>query len=353
MAAVATMFAACSETDLVNETNVAENAKRAISFETFSENTTRATENNGESYTGSLSTHHDNYKVWAYRSTSNVLAFDGTEVNAANNSYAKTVYWDKEATTYNFYAAAPGDNSWSFNGNTTNKDKAYFSRTVESKGTNFRTTPGTVLLANFKNDNADMDKDLMIAAPCDVPNAQFGSTVNLSFIHILSRLNIIVKKSEEISDAVTLKSVKVYNLAKNASFNESTADASSAGNNTRWTNHANTINLTSVTEWEATTEENYVLESLVIPQNVGYEEIKVDGSTEETKPYIEIIYTINEQTYKAYYNLAAAFGATTGVSIPFNEGWQYKLTISLAPYAIEFTASNSEWSVSPSTVTIQ
>lgn len=340
MAAVATMFAACSETDFVNDVAIGENAKKAIDFATFSEKATRLTENSEESYAGSLSTHHDDYKVWAYRSTSNILEFDGTVVAASTNSYGETKYWDKEANWYEFYAAAPGDAAWTFIGNTTNKDQAYFTRNVTLAGTNFSTGASATLLTTFKGTG---DKDLMIAAPCNVANASFG-TVNFNFIHILSRLNIMVKK-DAAAPAIELDYVKVYGLKSTGTFDESEA-AVTTGSIGRWDNPAlsGDVTYTSVVDHSVTVAGNYVLECLVIPQNVAYEEVKTDGSIVEAQAYIEIAYTINGEQYKAYYNLAALFGATAGQTIAFYEGWQNTLTITLSPVAIAFEANNEVWS---------
>ena len=59
-----------------------------------------------------------------------------------------------------------------------------------------------------------------------------------------------------------------------------------------------------------------------------------------------------EETYEAYYNLAAAFGATADDAtttdkkeneISFTEGWQNNLTLIINPDKIEFDAKVSEW----------
>lgn len=341
MAFAATMFAACSETEMLNGIN---EPQKAIGFETYSNKATRATENNSGSYSTGMSVHHDAYKVWAYRSTSDVLAFNGVVVNAADNTYSPVQYWDNDATEYNFYAAAPASFAWGFEGNTINKDEAYLTANVTLEGTNFATKT-TTPASTFKNVGGD--QDLLVSAPCKVEKAKFTTTpVNLQFIHILSRLNVIVKKGATAPD-MTLKSLVVKNLKKTGAFDGS-KPASVAGNNTRWDSSNPAVELYKVENYDLTTEANYVFEGLVIPQNITYEDVELDGTGITDKAYIEVTYVIgtapNEEEYVAYYNLAALFGATAlDPTVAFYEGWQNTLTITFNPTAIEFTASAEVW----------
>ena len=91
LAATTMMFAACAQTDLVNEV-VTEEAPQAIGFEGFAEKATRTTENNETSYTGKLYDHHNDFSVWAYKNTSTELVFGtdetvGTVVDAKDYTY--------------------------------------------------------------------------------------------------------------------------------------------------------------------------------------------------------------------------------------------------------------------------
>ena len=55
--------------------------------------------------------------------------------------------------------------------------------------------------------------------------------------------------------------------------------------------------------------------------------------------------TDKTETFEGYYNLAAAFNASsTNTTIAFNEGWQNNLTIKVNPNTIDFTPMVSEWS---------
>ena len=192
LAAAAMMFAACSQSDLVNE--IEEAAPQAIEFSTFTNKTTRAVENNsGANYSDALEGHHTTFKVWASKqvtdntvtpSTTKYLSvYNGSTVSYGTAWVASPLkFWDKTATSYEFYAAAPEELSWNA-ANTTG-------------------TAGTLSLNNFSLTGVNnttstdswkglADKDLMIAAPCTTNKGDYSS-VDLNFIHILSRLNIKV-----------------------------------------------------------------------------------------------------------------------------------------------------------------
>ena len=94
---------------------------------------------------------------------------------------------------------------------------------------------------------------------------------------------------------------------------------------------------------EVSDEAKHVLQSLVIPQNVAYQKVNRDGSTVETAPYLYIEYTINGEPFNATYNLANAFGLIADGNIPFNEGWQNNLNITIDAAEIKFAANAFVW----------
>lgn len=367
LAASTMMFAACAQTDMVNEV-VTEETPQAIGFETFTQKATRADETPAEStaenssarYGWKLSDHHTTFKVWAYKNVSDTRVFDGVtvEYKAASDgddgttipkkwSYDTPVYWDKTATTYNFYAAAPSSADWKFNGNTTNKDQAYFvMEDAKLAATNFVSDPSTEHIEVLKATGSDVD--WMIADKCNV--AVQSGDVPLNFIHILSRLNIIVKKSSTDDPKITLNSVTVKGLNLQGTFDESTA-ANTSGTTARWTPASTPVvtsdyKYTNTTDFTLSTDKNYVLQSLVIPQTVAYQSVTTDGYNlgNTPKAYVEIIYTISGEEFKAYYNLAAVFGAdAVGETVAFNEGWQNTLTITISANQITFSGNVAEW----------
>lgn len=355
LAAAALMFAACAETDFVNPVPV--NEGEAIGFDTYAQLPTRATENNTGTYSDAIIDHHANFAVWAYKNTSNVLVFGtdattGTAVNAATYDYGDLKYWDKTADNYYFYAAAPVTTvapQWKLNGVTDIATQANGYFTIEDvllAATNFRTTPNGTATTTFKSLG---DIDYMIAAPC----TDKFTTVSLHFIHILSRLNIIAKKATGLTPdpTITLNSVKVYGINLKGSFDESDAVATTAGSIARWTPASTPVTshqYAYTSDLALSTSGQYVIEGLVIPQEVAYTStLKSDGTGDKTKPYMEVIYTINGEEFKAYYNLADVFNGNTADNIAFNEGWQNTLTITISPAGIAFEGNVSTWSENP------
>ena len=355
LAAAATMFAACAETDLVNDVNVVESAQQAIGFETFANKATRA-ENSSAEYSWNLSNHHTTFEVYAWKNVSDTKVFDDETVTYGTDwTYEGLVYWDKTASEYNFYAAAPAAVYWNFNDGAT-QDAGYFTIEKHTLADHNATVADE---HDYVEVFGETSTDLMIAAEEKVTattSQKLFEKVQLDFIHILSRLNITVSKDEEVlgDKTVTLNSLTVNNMIFDAAFDESKAeeDALSSGTTARWTLAETSLVYNSLKEEVLTvagTEAEYMLQSLVIPQTVAYEDVALDGRglTTTSAPYICITYTIadgdkSEEQFVAYYNLAAVFGATEG-AVAFNEGWQNTLKITIKPAAIEFSANTAVW----------
>ena len=361
---------------------------------------------------------------------------EGTENNYTYKySYAPARFWDKNAEKYHFYAAAPaqpaGDNpawKWTFVDTENNASlitdnnlgAGYFKTTSTLNGVNLKhvdnltTANNRSALSNiFKGitvsaNNSATDIDKLVAAPCEVENAYYNKAnpeaVNLNFIHILSKLNVTISTSlydSEHQYDIDLLAFEIHNIPNYGSFDESTAIPSSKkairwsrGESTTTTdiltgivvddkNTADTeddvdthIDVALPTSNGTTGEKQYIVESLIIPQNNAYEEVALDGiaHTEQgehpfnapTKPYFKISYSIDGDIFTQYFNLAAAFLnynnisqkktatglvdlVTTGenadpTSFGFYEGWQNTLNIIINPEKIEFTAEVATWS---------
>jgi len=86
----------------------------------------------------------------------------------------------------------------------------------------------------------------------------------------------------------------------------------------------------------------------------------VAAVSNNSKPYLVLTYTIQQthdangdpidtadlldpEEFTVYYNLANAFGLQSG-NIPFYEGWQNTLNITIKPDRIEFCADVASWS---------
>lgn len=348
MAAAATMFAACSQNDVLNEVQVKEEAQ-AIGFSTYAGKATRAENSTAESVSN-LELHHGSFKVWGYKDTYTGFVFDNVRVTAdgaGNWTYNPKKYWDKAAKSYQFYAAAPADYAWDLKANTEVQGDDYF----ELK--DFSLLGYSLDEVTHQNTFASVhDKDLMIASPCEMDRSKYAtsspaSKVELKFNHILSRLNVTVNKGSNIKDeTLNVTSFKVYNLKKTGDFNENAAlgeDILTVGTNKRWTTTDATYEiagygLDNVAQNNAGNQ--YIFQSLVIPQPAGFE--IVDRAAESaTAPYFIIEYTISGEPFKATYNLSNAFGDNDGML--FCEGYQNTLHLTIDAETIVFDAEVYEW----------
>lgn len=380
LALASMMMAACANNDLVDEGVLKEEVPQAIEFETFAQKVTRA-ENSEETYSLDLKDHHTSFKVWGYKNVQADYVFNGKEVSYDDTDeawdYTGHVYWDKAATSYDFYAAAPSSTIWTLNNNndaTQNND--YF--TISSNYTVTAHNNTSLVYANsFANTTNAVD--LMIAESNTVTgNTLFTSPVQLNFTHILSRLNITVSKHASMaSQTVTLKSLTLYNVNNVGTFNENatlSTETLAGGTHQRWNitsdvtnytvNPSNGITLKYVSDAAtlptgATRTAEYMLQSLIMPQTAGFETVKLDGTSTNNlqEPYFTIVYTViddgNSEDFSATYNLAAAFGlrpttnndgsVTQPSPLAFNEGWQNTLNITLQPGAISFSANVATW----------
>lgn len=304
--ATATIVASCSDTDTYKK-DIQNGNGGAISFETFATKQTRATENSTADYNWAFFNHHDNFQVWGYRNTNAAAVFNGDVVTVTSDgaqsptytyTYSPIRYWDKSALEYEFYAAAPSDPYDA----TTNAQGWYFVATgitpanivnAANQNQGYFTTKSTLVPSNIADATGDFkesfksatDVDKMIAAPLAIPYANFSAPVQLNFIHILSRLNVTIKKDASLEPAnhvlqqkVVLSSLEIKNLNCYGEFDEHTAP-STAGNNTRWSQQGTPHDYTAYTaDIEVGTTAKYVIQSLVIPQDAAFEVVALDGA---------------------------------------------------------------------------
>lgn len=352
MAITATMFAACSQTEIIDE--VADNSTpKAIGFTTYAEGQTRA-ENSGADYTWHLESHHKTFNVWAYKNVSDTKVFNGDVVTHDGSiwKYTDTRYWDKAADKYEFYAAAPAvDKSsnnmqWVLNTNTNAQYDDYFTlQDYSIVGNNLNAT----VFSSYTQSFATLANDLDLMIADKKPVTTFYNDVDLKFTHILSRLNITVKK-KDITNAVNLVSLEVYNLNNIGDFDESKVTDPSAGTNARWaTDKTNFISYAYTGGEEVTEDAQYAIQALVLPQDAAAENIYLDGrdiTLATSKPFIKLVYTItsgsNVETFAVYYNLSKVFN-DAATKLAFNEGWQNTLNITIKPTAITFDANVATW----------
>ncbi|MDD6129241.1 MAG: fimbrillin family protein [Prevotellaceae bacterium] len=398
LSAAVSALASCSNSEVITEVNEPQVLDKAIAFETFSSNATRA-ENSQKDNKEGLENHHSNFSVWGYKDVQDTYVFGtasdsegksstGVTVTAEENpassgtyiwTYSPIRFWDKGANSYEFYACAPAtetttDPQFVLNKKTggTQADD-YF--TLNNVTLNNYTLNKTSYEHSMKENQVQNPEDggtqittggnidYMIADACKITT--FTSPVQLHFNHILSRLNVTVKKSDDLTNYdVALTSLVVKNIQSNGNFNESAQVTDlNKGTTGRWnTQNSPLINYVANSLSSVTTSSKYVLQSLVIPQKVKYEEINRDGTTESegsktplstnNKPYIELAYTVTSGSYtesfKAYFNLADVFmptptSGTKSGDIAFNEGWQNTLNITIDAAVISFTADVYQW----------
>ena len=366
LAATAALFAACAETDLVNEIAV-EETPQAIGFETFANKATRADDTPAASVTN-LENHHDAFSVWASKKLTDSEFSDvyGTE-SEGTVSYVATEwtasplkFWDKAALNYYFYAAAPTDAGWTLTStqgtgtnNTVGTDGKFSLTNFTLSGTNLATAKADLVDTWIE---ANGDKDLMVATPVTLEKNSYNvpspDEVSFTFRHILSKLNIKVKGVLTVQNAqIELNALDVVGLKSTADYTESTSTCD-------WTNWETTYTLSAggLTNSKLILDQNdyvYTHEYLIIPQEVTYLEWMNKGTapTTATVPYIYIDYNItttgtstSTENFKSYYSLADIFGDATLV---FAEGGQYTLSVSIAPDAIEFETTEKSWTEKP------
>ncbi|MBR5707364.1 MAG: fimbrillin family protein [Bacteroidaceae bacterium] len=416
--ATAAIVVSCSDQDTFKK-DIQNGKDEAISFVSYSQPTTKA-ENSSQTAIWDFFTHHATFQVWGYKNTNKTAVFSADVVTVAaaespatgyTYTYSPTRYWDKAATTYRFYAAAPSNADWSFEGvsNDDNQDQSagYFKTTSTINGDNLMATPNTTLSNSFKS--ATNDKDKLIAEPCVVNKAKFSQDVQLNFIHILSKLNVSIQKhaTKLASQTVTLKSFEVKNLYNKGDFDENTSVTNlAAGSNDRWTKAAGATAVTysSKTNWVVPATKTYIIESLVIPQDAAVEVVALDGEhhdavlysgyeeynqlnnaslaneaafneltteqktkeaaiakvTDSSEPYFKIVYTIQDgnntaEEFTAFFNLATAFKGTAAQAstLKFNEGWQNTLNITIEPDEIDFCADVYQWATTEKDLTVK
>ena len=370
MAAAATMFAACTQSDFVND--LPEQGPKAIDFKSGHINKSTRAENSSSNYTLKFSDHHNSFAVWGYKNVAEDPVFNGKTVNVTLGAdagseiykYDGLVYWDESANSYQFYSAAPADGQWNFVAPTNaEKNNGYFTRTIELDESKINLGQGAHL-TSLKPAEGE-NQDLLIAAPC---KPTIGETVGIEFIHILSRLNVVVSKKQGLAEEVRTFEVSVHNLNLAGDFNESLATANNTtGSYARWENQRTPGDYVAKRDTGAVVQEGverHVIQTLVIPQKAMYGTIGINGAdaTRESAPYLCVEYGIENGTktesvdgvettvktferFKKYYNLAQIFGKENGQSLAFNEGWENTLTLTIGPKSIDFKATVATWAL--------
>lgn len=345
--ATAAMFAACTNDSFRSDI---EESQVEIGFSTYIQKpvATKA-DNSAATEANSLSAYHTTFVVNGYKTVggSNETVFNNQEVSYSSSAwnYSPKKIWDKSASGYSFFAAAPAT-GWTY------ADEKYKYTDFELTGSSLEPTTTLNAAANFSG----KDTDLMIATDVLNYDTYANTPVNFSFNHILSRLNIAVKCTGFDTDyEVLLKEVKVYNMTSNGSFNEAAdleTDVLANGTIKRWAaatapaKYTTGVGYTNAEGLKIDGIANYVYQALIIPQEVAYvANVALNGTglTAESAPYLNIKYTVNGENFNYFYNLADMFNAAAATNVKFCEGWQNNLTINIGMAEINFDAQVYEW----------
>ena len=345
--ATAALFAACAS-DSVRK-NIADDQVE-IGFSTYIQKPVASkADNSTAEEVNSLSDYHTTFVVNGYKTvaSSNEPVFNNQLVEYVSSgwTYTPKKIWDKSASGYSFFAAAPAT-GWTY------ADGKYTYANFSLTGTSLAPTTTLDPAANFTG----KDTDLMIATDVTDYKTYESTPVNFSFNHILSRLNIAVKCSGfGAGYNVLLKEVKVYNMTSNGSFNEAAelgTDVLVNGTIKRWTSatapakYIAGVGYTNAEGLKIDGTANYVYQALIIPQEVAYVadvDLAGTGLSAESAPYLNIKYTVNGEGFNSFFNLADMFNADAATNVKFCEGWQNNLIINIGMEEINFTADVYEW----------
>lgn len=358
LAAAATMMVACAETEKLNNDINVNDVPRVIGFNTISEKATRA------GVIEDLETYHQTFAVWSTKESSNnhaidtvfngddvkdIITFDSARLAPNHWTYAPYRYWDRQAA-YAFVAVAPNSEIIRYNKPENIADKTGTFITVDSTGytlvgQNLQTTTKPAekeIKIGFNGANGDTD--LMTASRISVNGWDPVADVNLSFKHILAKLNISIAKDPFYDNViVAIKNVKVTGLDDNGTYYEGTANTNSSWKSAlkdstytlSWAN-ANGIELpkSEVVNNQNVAKPLYFIESLVMPQTIEKEVEK-----------LSIDYTIVTETRSENYNYVLALQDSVGHKVfdSFDGQNNYTIKLTIKPNVITFDASSTGW----------
>lgn len=390
IAAAATLFAACSDSEKLTNIVSQPTQNDRIGFVTYSEKTTRANESNSTN----LYDFHEAFRVYSWKTvgTSDTqVVFNGEPVEhftaqktsgtyvyvspktpaaewgddwaSVNNLhgwfYENVRYWDKLATAYSFFAIAPYEA-------TPAPALAVADDSVNiaiGSSTDYYDISGELNLAT-KGDTLTKEKryfgfskDYMLADKAATRN----QLVTLTFHHILTKFNvkISIQDSYKGKQIVTVKNLKIVGLENNGYFAYTTNMKTNG-----WTTKAGTSNNTYYKEITDAypiindTTKNYSgyywIQTLVFPQTLTCKSDSAQSTaTGLDDKYLYIKYAIGTEDFEAYYDLCYVFDNTAELADPSQskdattyslaQGSEYTLNIKVGPEPIIFDAKVDTW----------
>lgn len=313
--------------------------------------------------------------------------------------YKDVRYWDKMATSYQFFAIAPYDEAatpvYTVTPSAPNATDAQknnnFSIYSESNKydisteynlarTNLAATPVSEAEApNGELTYSGFKKDFMIAEKkfATPKGTVTTSDVQLVFHHILTKLNVKIQKSENYKaqqQVLKVNKLEVANLAKEGYYVYNT-NMTTKGWTTSGTYPINIDTKYPLANAETNYDKKYWIETLIFPQTTTCMAAGAQPTADGLNGiYLYIQYQIGDEVYNAYYDLAYVFDPTTapvaavlytaedeevinqeknvedvktpavpGKNFEFKQGSQYNLTMIVGPDPIYFEATVSAW----------
>ena len=356
MAIAATMFAACSQTEVIDEV-VDNSTPKSIGFNTFVDKSTRAGVNSTK-----LNDFYPTFNVYGWKSTDNKGSWQNVFDNVTNEYFEDNVagtvvytsgkpsnewtvtdpfkpawyyegirYWDKLATDYQFCAYAPIAASSEVVATSEGVIKiGTETAPITVDGKNLQATPTNALIYS------GFDKDYMTAV-----STEEQEEVDLTFTHELAKLNVKVQKdaSYKSTQALFITTLEILNLKNQGYFvRNATKTWSVSGSSTEGTFAMGAGDMYLANP--ETDDKKYVIEQLLLPQ--GIQKATTASSTAEfDEACVHITYTIGTEEFDGYYALNNIFDNANDYT--FEGGNEYTLTITVGPAPIHFTPSVTAW----------
>ncbi len=338
IAAVAAIFAACSENDTFKEVV---NKEVAIGFESsYATKTTKAEINDTW-----MKESGDKFGVYGYKTEPDkvVTLFSNERVYYTSDwEHTSVRYWDKNAdNAYDFYAYAPySASAASFVKDAVSPStKTGFTYNLGTQVFADATLPATVDLCVAAVEGTDYNECLYGANNDQVSDGH----VSFTFDHVLSKLSFNVKKVETLTATVTLNALKMEfpsatsvnwaQKSKSTTLGDKTGDTPVYVGDITYGGYeapdANSYGVTIVSEktQTVTTTTTAIADahSYIVTPNV------VATPVQKHNINVKVEYTID------YGNNIVETQTATGVAeINFVENYHYTLTITIDPAKIEF-----------------
>lgn len=315
--AVAASFAACTQNEEINDAI----SQQEIKFDQVLNKTTKAeivneaalaSEGGFVVYGGIIELPADNSK----------LTFNGVNVYTDGNegwTYATKRYWNKTAT-YNFYAIAPY---------------------LPKNGTYGFTNNGMFSITGAESAKATESDDFLIDRDGDVGiSGAKPRTVSFDFHHIMAKVAFFVKKSEDITEDITIKSLTMTgwnaglgNFTQTLTATPTTLEHSEWNFQTTEGGEASVIStdklLTSATD--SANCSTYIM----VPQTIKY--TAANGETDATGLTFNIVYTI---TYEDNFVETVNYKKVVDADQIWGTDSYTKYTLTIGATAIDFDVTS-------------